>query len=842
LIIDITSPANPTVVGSCKAVSATGGVYVSGNFVYSADSFYRPGLTVVDITDPLNPFIVGAWGNEYLGVYYSCHDVHVQGNYAYVACIDSIYVIDISVPHNPILLGSSQTPGKAQGLYVQGDYVYVADGDLGLMISKTLVPFSDEVWLGGDKIMAAAPAGLLPGVYNLHVSNMDGLKAVLHNAFTVKKGVAGISVSPAIFNFDNVMVGASSLSQTFLVSNTGKTDLVIDSSSITGQDIYDFNMQNNNCLNKTLAPSSTCTVQVNFSPTSEGLKNANLSIPYTLFPPSVPTGLTATVESSIRIDLLWTDNSNNEVGFKIERKEGAGGIYSQIATVGPNVATYSDMGLTPGITYYYKVRTYNEGGDSDYSNEANAKTLPLPPSTPSVLKANATSSVQITLGWTDNSNNEVGFKIERKEGAGGIYSQIATVGPNIATYSDMGLTPGITYYYRINAYNEAGDSNYSNEAQATTLPLPPSSPFGLTTTAVSPIQINLSWTDNSNNEVGFKIERKEGAGGIYFQIATVGPNITIFSDRGLTPNTTYYYTVRAYNENGDSSNSNEASATTLSPLQNIALNITYPLAGDTISRPDVLVMGDMTNTSGNETGVTVNGMVATVYGHQFVANHVPLDEGSNTITVIATDTAGDAASTSITINVVTTGDYIRLTSNIESGIIPLEITMKIDGSLSIPNSTISVTGPAQPEFIESVADEYEVRMTVEGIYYFIASVTGPDSNVYQDTIAIIALNQTELDNMLRGKWEGMKNKLQIGDIEGSLVFFDEFTKQDYRELFNAIASILPTIAQDMSDIQLIKYTRNVAIFDIRTTRNGMEYSFQLLFTKDGNGIWRITSF
>jgi hypothetical protein len=844
LIIDIANPANPTVVGSCKAVSATGGVYVSGNYAYIADYYVHPGLTIVDITDPLNPFIVGAWGDDWYEIddhYYSCYDVHVQGNYAYVACIDSIYVIDISVPYNPVLVGSSQTPGKAQGLYVRGDSVYVADGDLGLMILKTLVPFSNEVWFGSDKIMAAAPAGLLPGVYNLHVSNMDGRKAIVHNAFTVKKGVASISVSPVIFNFDNVTVGASSLSQTFLVSNTGETDLVIDSSSITGQDIYDFNMQNDNCLNKTLAPSSTCTVQVIFSPATEGLKNANLSIPYTLPPPSDPTGLTATVESSSRIDLLWTDNSNNEIGFKIERKEGAEGIYSQIAIVGPDIAAYSDMGLMPGTIYCYRIRTYNEAGDSNYSNEANATTLPLPPTPPTGLTTTAVSPIQINLSWTDNSNNEVGFKIERKEGAEGIYSQIATVGLDIAAYSDMGLMPGTIYCYRIRTYNEAGDSNYSNEANATTLPLPPSPPTGLTTTAVSPIQINLSWTDNSNNEVGFKIERKEGSGGAYFQIATVGPNITVYSDRGLTPNTTYYYNVRAYNENGDSSSS-EASATTFPPSQNITLNITYPLTGDTILRPDVLVIGDIINTIGNETGVTVNGIIATVYGNQFIANHVPLEEGLNTITAIATDTAGDTVSTSITVNAITTGDYIRMTSNIESGIIPLEITMKIDGSFSIPDSTISVTGPAQPEFLESVADGYEVRMTVEGIYYFTASVTGPDSNVYQDTIAIIALNQTELDNLLKNKWERMKNKLQIGDIEGSLVFFDEYTKHDYSELFNALASVLPNIVQEMSDIQLIKYTRNAAIYDIRTIRNGIEYSFQLLLIKDSNGIWRITSF
>ena len=62
----------------------------------------------------------------------------------------------------------------------------------------------------------------------------------------------------------------------------------------------------------------------------------------------------------------------------------------------------------------------------------------------------------------------------------------------------------------------------------------------------------------------------------------------------------------------------------------------------------VMVKGTVTNTTGNETGVTINGIVATVYGNQFVANQISLVEGSNTITVTATDTAGNTAITAIT--------------------------------------------------------------------------------------------------------------------------------------------------------------------------------------------------
>lgn len=181
--------------------------------------------------------------------------------------------------------------------------------------------------------------------------------------------------------------------------------------------------------------------------------------------PTAPSGLTAIPISASQINLTWTDNSTNETGFRIERKIGATGTYSQIATVWADITSYSDTNLLASTTYYYRVTAYNAIGSSAYTNEANTTTWLSPPSN---LTATAVSSSQIILSWTDNSTNETGFRIERSNSSSGPFSEIATVGVGVTTYSNTGLSASTTYYYRVRAYNTNNISAYSNISSATT--------------------------------------------------------------------------------------------------------------------------------------------------------------------------------------------------------------------------------------------------------------------------------------------------------------------------------------------------------------------------------------
>jgi hypothetical protein len=90
--------------------------------------------------------------------------------------------------------------------------------------------------------------------------------------------------------------------------------------------------------------------------------------------PRAPTNLTATAVSSSQINLSWTDNSNNETGFVINRTQDPSKLWNYVTTVAANVKSYSDTGLHASTTYFYRVQAINAGGGSAWSNTASAKT------------------------------------------------------------------------------------------------------------------------------------------------------------------------------------------------------------------------------------------------------------------------------------------------------------------------------------------------------------------------------------------------------------------------------------------------------------------------------------
>ncbi|GAB4238719.1 MAG: hypothetical protein OHK0028_16420 [Deltaproteobacteria bacterium] len=180
------------------------------------------------------------------------------------------------------------------------------------------------------------------------------------------------------------------------------------------------------------------------------------------------------------------------------------------------------------------------------------------PSDPAGLSATPFSGSVVSLAWTDTSSNEESFVIERKTGAGA-FSVLATPATtDVAGFTDQGLIERTTYSYRVKARNSLGDSGYSNESTATTLL---ATPVDLSAVATSSTSVDLSWTDRSAFETGYRVERKTGTAGVYGVIATLGANAQNHTDNAVSAGGTFFYRVQAFDNasSAQSAYSNETS-------------------------------------------------------------------------------------------------------------------------------------------------------------------------------------------------------------------------------------------------------------------------------------------
>jgi chitodextrinase len=258
------------------------------------------------------------------------------------------------------------------------------------------------------------------------------------------------------------------------------------------------------------------------------------------------------------IDLSWSAATDNVAvtGYRVMRNG------SQVGTTAG--MTYIDVGLTPSTTYTYAVVAIDAAGNaSPVSSPASATTHPSSsgdaqaPSAPAALSATATGTSTVDLSWTASTDNVgvSGYRIFRNG------SQVGTT--TNTSYTDSGLSPATVYTYSVVAFDAAGNNSApSGSATATTGTPPdtqaPTAPTSLSATAVSFSSIALNWSPSTDNVgvAAYVVYR----GGV--QVGTAAG--TSFTDTGLTPLTTYTYTVRARDAADNlSPHSASASATTL---------------------------------------------------------------------------------------------------------------------------------------------------------------------------------------------------------------------------------------------------------------------------------------
>ena len=256
------------------------------------------------------------------------------------------------------------------------------------------------------------------------------------------------------------------------------------------------------------------------------------------------------VVSSSRIDISWSATTG-ATGYKLRFKKGSGGSYSYIS-VGLNTS-YSHTDLSANSTYYYSVSAINDETAGDYSAQTNATTKLTTPAKPTLSVASSTQINVSLTAVTGATSYELLFKI-----SGGTYATVPSYNGTSTTYNHTGLSPNSTYYYKVKAKNATTESAFSAEANATTKLTTPAVP---TLSVASSTQINVSLTavtGATSYELLFKI-----SGGTYATVPSYNGTSTTYNHTGLSPNSTYYYKVKAKSGTNESAFSAEATATTL---------------------------------------------------------------------------------------------------------------------------------------------------------------------------------------------------------------------------------------------------------------------------------------
>ncbi len=261
-------------------------------------------------------------------------------------------------------------------------------------------------------------------------------------------------------------------------------------------------------------------------------------------PPNPPTDLAAVEASRSTIRLTWADQSDDETAFGIERSLDGAASWGLIATVISNTTTFVDIKRTCNTPYFYRVRAYGPGGVSAPSAAASVTILDCALDTPVARSATPAAQNSIEIRWSDQNDNETGFTIERSpDGATG-WAEVGTAPPDQTVFLDRGLSCTPPLFYRVRAYNLGAVSGWS--ASVSTHICTPTAPTGLTAVALSRLNIALAWTDTSDNETGFAIERSPDGVAGWVEIDRIAANSASYTDRGLSCNTAYFYRVRAF--------------------------------------------------------------------------------------------------------------------------------------------------------------------------------------------------------------------------------------------------------------------------------------------------------
>lgn len=267
--------------------------------------------------------------------------------------------------------------------------------------------------------------------------------------------------------------------------------------------------------------------------------------------------------------------------------------------------------------------------------------------------------------------------------------------------------------------------------------------------------------------------------------------------------------------------------------------VTEPVAGATVSGDSIVVSGTF---SGPEnTGITVNGVAAAVWGNEFVVSGVSLSSGANTLTVVVTTPDGATSTRTVTVN-SSGSSVLRVSTDPRTGIAPLRTRFRASLANGEQVSRVDVDADGNGSVDVSSSNSAippEFTYTIPGVYRPRVTAYDSQGRSYTQTLAIVAQDPQRADQMFRNIFAGMITRLQANNIEGALTAITGGVREKYRAVFTALGSNLATAASQIGALQSGRLGEEMAEYTLTRSQGVTNRAFLIYFLRSEDGVWRI---